>query len=286
MGWRPRARHWWAAGIVISVIVASLAVAALRGEKPDLRGVAASPSPAASTPAPSPSPSVPAAAKPPKDLPVIAYLKPLPRGFPVDPTPQSTALVSKVLRPNRTLAVYDAPGGRPRAYLPRVISGALVALPIIKEESGWTAVLMPSANRTLGWLPPAGWSTAVTLDQLILHRKAHRLEWTRGGVPEGSWKVSIGAPSEPTPLGRTFVFGRSTLPGEVYAGLDVLALGAVPDDPDAVPAGLRGAHIGIHSWYQNTFGGNSSDGCVHVPPEGQKALLKALIPGTGVVVLP
>jgi len=40
----------------------------------------------------------------------------------------------------------------------------------------------------------------------------------------------------------------------VYADTDVLALGAVPDDPDSVPTALRGAHIGIHTWYHDREG--------------------------------
>ena len=64
------------------------------------------------------------------------------------------------------------------------------------------------------------------------------------------------------PLTR-MVLGRSTLPGAVYAGTDVFALGAVPDDPHAVPTGLRGAHIGLHTWYNDwTLGKNATDGCI------------------------
>ncbi|GAA2510786.1 hypothetical protein GCM10010201_01970 [Pilimelia columellifera subsp. columellifera] len=240
---------------------------------------------AASAP-PSTPPSIPAAAPAPKGLPVIAYLKRLPSGLPADPTPMASELPTEILRPTRDLVVYDAPGGRPRAILPKAVSGIGAAVPIVARESGWVAALMPSGNRTMGWLPPAGWITATTADQVVIHRKAHRLTWYRDGQERGSWKVSVGSKVSPTPLGRSFVFGRSKLPGEVYGGLDVLALGSVPDDPDSVPVGLRGAHIGIHSWYQNTFGGDTSDGCVQVPQPGQRLLLENLRPGAGVLVLP
>jgi hypothetical protein len=88
-------------------------------------------------------------------------------------------------------------------------------------------------------------------DQLIIVRSTHRLLWYRNGALVGSWSVSLGSRETPTPLGRTFILGRSSLPGYVYADTKVFALGAVPDDPDAVPTGLRGAHIGIHTWYHD-----------------------------------
>jgi lipoprotein-anchoring transpeptidase ErfK/SrfK len=63
-------------------------------------------------------------------------------------------------------------------------------------------------------------------------------------------------------------------------------LGAVPDDKDAVAPGLRGAHTGIHSWYRTgVFGHSVSNGCVRVPPAGQRVLLHEIAPGTTVHVL-
>ncbi|MGH3545290.1 MAG: L,D-transpeptidase, partial [Mycobacteriales bacterium] len=136
-------------------------------------------------------------------------------------------------------------------------------MPIVEVSSGWVSVILPSANRSVAWVPPGSWTTVALQDQLVVARDSHQLIWLRDGKLITSWKVSLGLPSSPTPLGRTFVLGRSALRGKVYAGTDVLALGAIPDDPTSVPTGLRGAHIGIHTWYHDReLGKNTTDGCI------------------------
>jgi hypothetical protein len=215
----------------------------------------------------------------------VAY-RPARLGLPADPDPMSTAPPTEGLRPATTLVVHDAPGGRPLALLPPDIRGAPLTLPIVARDRGWVAVLMPSANRRIGWLPPGRWTAVPLRDHLVIVRSTHRLTWLRAGVPVRTWRVTLGVAATATPLGRTFVLGRSRLPGAVYAGTDVLALGAVPDRPRAVPAGLRGAHIGIHTWYHDgDLGRDASDGCIRLTRRGQRQLLAALRPGTPVIVL-
>ncbi|WP_239075636.1 L,D-transpeptidase [Planosporangium flavigriseum] len=246
----------------------------------------------AQPPAPQPSlaaPSaevIPSAAAAPADLPVVTY-GPAPAGFPSDPDALSTAHLAEGLHPTRKLAAYDAPGGQPRAFLAPTISGVEVTMPVVARKSGWTAVMLPSANRTIAWLPPGdGFTTVPLRDQLVVYRSTHEMRWFRDGALFRSWPVTLGVRQTPTPLGRTFILGRSSLPGAVYANTDVFALGAVPDDVNAVPAGLRGAHIGIHTWHNDrTLGKDDSDGCIRLTKSGQQLLLQELVPGTAVVVL-
>jgi hypothetical protein len=230
--------------------------------------------------------TIPPAAAPAADLPVVTY-GPAPAGFPPDPDSLSTARLDEGVHPTRRIAAYDAPGGQPRAFLAPTISGVPVTMPVVERNSGWTAVLLPSANRTMAWIPPGdGWTTVPLRDQLVVYRGTHELSWHRDGVPVRSWPVTLGSPQTPTPLGRTFVLGRSTLPGTVYAGTDVFALGAVPDDPGSIPTGLRGAHIGLHTWYNDlTLGKDDSDGCIRLTKTAQQLLLQEIAPGTAVVVL-
>ena len=211
---------------------------------------------------------------------------PAPAGFPSDPEPLSTVRLAEGLRPFDRVAAYDAPGGTPRAFLARSIRGAEITMPIVERRSGWAAVLMPSANRTVAWIPPGGWTTVPLRDLVVVVRSTHRLVWLRDGALVRSWRVTLGAAATPTPLGRTFILGRSPQPGYVYAGTDVFALASVPDDPGAVPPGLRGAHIGIHTWYHDgDLGRNTSDGCIRLTRSGQRLLLAQLPPGTEVVVV-
>jgi hypothetical protein len=218
-------------------------------------------------------------------LPVIDYW-PSPTGFPADPSPLSTERLTEGLRPDRRIAAYDAPGGQPRAYLDPTIRGVPITLPIVERQSGWAGVLLPSVNRTVGWVPPGPWTTVPLRDHLVIVRSTYELRWFRDGALVQSWLVSLGVDATPTPVGRTFVLGRSSLSGHVYADTDVLALGAVPDKVDAVPAGLRGAHIGLHTWYHDgELGQRTTNGCIRLTRSGQQRLLAELAPGTPVVVL-
>jgi hypothetical protein len=222
----------------------------------------------------------------PANLPAITYTK-SPRGFPADRQSGSTAALTRGLHPIRPLPVYDAPGGHARAFLTPEISGVKVTVPIVKQDRGWVAVLLPSANRRIGWLPKGGWSTVSLRDQLVVARGAHRMTWLRDGRRKRTWLVTLGTGRSPTPLGRTFVLGRARLYGSVYANTDVFALGAVPDRPDSVPTALRGAHIGIHTWYHDgELGKNTSDGCIRLTRSGQRELLANVRPGTVVIVKP
>jgi L,D-transpeptidase catalytic domain len=272
----------------MTALVAIVAVLA-----PPLTGCGTAPPPAAAPPASeSDAPPTTAPAETPlpvvapaADLPVIDYW-PSPTGFPADANPLSTRRVTEGLVPAERIAVYDAAGGIPQAYLDPTIRGVPLTLPIVEHRSGWVSVLLPSVNRTVGWIPPGPWTTVALRDQLFVVRSTHELLWFRDGAFVQSWSVSLGIDATPTPLGRTFVLGRSSLPGYVYADTDVFALGAVPDHPDAVPAGLLGAHIGLHTWYHDgELGQNTTDGCIRLTRSGQEELLTEIAPGTSVVVV-
>ncbi|MBN1174143.1 MAG: L,D-transpeptidase [Micromonosporaceae bacterium] len=242
-------------------------------------------SPSSPVPTTSPAESIPSPAPPSSGLKTISYSR-APGGFPADPDASSTTWLKEGIHPTRKILAYDAPGGTPRAYLAPTINGVSLTMPIVDRRAGWVAVLLPSANRTIAWIAPGGWTIAALHHQLVVRRSNHTLTWYRDGTVQGTWSVTLGHADTPTPLGRTFVLGRSALSGKVYAGLDVLALGAIPDDPGSVPASLRGAHIGIHSWYNNNnLGKNASNGCIRLPQSAHRTILAAVTSGSGVVII-
>ncbi|MEH1102132.1 L,D-transpeptidase [Micromonospora sp. CPCC 205561] len=252
---------------------------------------APAPPPVAGPPTPEPAATtgatperVPVAAPAPADLPVVDY-DPAPTGFPADPGALDTTPLTEGLHPTRRIAAYTAPGGRPLAFLDPTIRGVELTMPIAERRAGWAAVLLPSANRTLAWLPPGGYQIVALRDQIVVERRPHRLTWYRAGRAVRSWQVSLGQRGQETPLGRTFVLGRTPPPESVYGGVDIFALGSVPDDPDSVPASLRGAHIGVHSWYHDgELGRKTTNGCIRLTKSGQRELLAEVRPGTEVVV--
>jgi lipoprotein-anchoring transpeptidase ErfK/SrfK len=268
-------------GAVAAGTIAAGLIASATG--PQTEG--ANPPPAPPSPTAPVEERTPSAEPAPAGLPVIDYWT-APRGFPADPTPLSTTALTQGLRPTTSLVVYDAPGGRPRARLAPSMSDLPVIAPIVDRRTGWVAVLLPTVNRTVGWLPSGGWTTRPLPDQIVVRRRTHRLTWLHNGVRKADWTVTTGTAATPTPLGRTFVLGRTTPRGAVYAGLDALALASVPDDRRSVSAGLRGAHTGIHGWYRDdVFGRSVSNGCIRMPSAAQRTLLKNITPGTAVTVI-
>ncbi|MEU7801549.1 L,D-transpeptidase [Micromonospora arborensis] len=278
---------WVGSAIAVpALLVAALLVGqALTPQSTDPDRPAAASDPTPSSVEQSPEESIPAAAPAPAGLPVVDY-DPAPGGFPVDPASMDTTPLTEGAHPTKRIAAYDAPGGRPRAFLEPTISGVDLTMPIAERRAGWTAVLLPSANRRLAWLPPGGFDTVPLRDQIVVERKVHRLTWYRAGKAVRSWEVSLGQSGQNTPLGRTFILGRTPPPEEVYGGVDVYALGAVPDDPESVPASLRGAHIGVHTWHNDDdLGENSTNGCIRLTRSGQRELLAEVRPGSSVVVV-
>ena len=271
-------------GALIAAGVCALAAGTGCGQSPPRTTVRVQPSPTVAGPAAAE--RVPRAARAPADLPVLSYDL-APRGFPADPQPLATRRIREGLHPTRRIAAYDAPGGRARAFLEPKLAGVPLTTPIVTKRAGWVAVMLPSANRRIAWIPPGtGWTAVPLRDLVVVNRSTHRIRWYRDGRLVRSWPVALGVRATPTPLGRTFILGRSRLPGGVYANTDVFALGSVPEDPRAVPASLRGAHIGIHAWYDDrAFGRNTTNGCIRLTRSGQRLLLRNLVPGTPVVVL-
>lgn len=287
MNW---ARTRWVAAAAAIVVAAGAVVGVKLAGSPGATAapVWSAPSSASSSPSASPSPAeavIPVAAKAPAGLPVITYTH-VPAGFPEDPAQADTSALAEGLHATKRLPLYDKPGGKPRAFLPPTIRGVTVVVPVVVKQPGWVAVLLPSVNRRIGWLPDTGWEPRSLSDQLVLRRATHELTWLHEGVREGSWTVATGSSATPTPLGRTFVLGRTTTDGAVYAGLDALVLGAVPDDKGAVAPGLQNAHTGIHAWYRSSvFGRSISNGCIRMPKAAQRDLLAHIHAGTPVVVI-
>ena len=219
-------------------------------------------------------------------MPVLDYFTATPAEFPADPDPMSPEPLAQGLRPTRKVAVHTSPGGTPLAYAAPTISGVPLVMPIVAEQQGWRAVLLPSANRTIGWVPPTGWTTVTLRDQIIVRLSTHELTWVRDGRTQHTWTVALGAASTPTPRGRTFVLARTSDPSSVYAGVGILALGSIPEQARTVTGSRVDAHTGIHAWYDpSVFGKNVSNGCVRMPKEAQELLVAEVAAGTMVLIV-
>jgi lipoprotein-anchoring transpeptidase ErfK/SrfK len=283
---RPHARAYLIGGVAAVLVISAAAVGLARGidAGPEAGADWVSPPPSAAAPAASAAPLT--AAPPPEDLPVITYAKG-PKGLPDDTESETGPVPAAALRPVEKMALYDAPGGKPRAFLPPRISGLPVVAPIVAERDGWVAVLAPSANRKVGWVPAEGWRPEPLIDHIVVDLSERSLTWFRDGEEQQDWTVAIGTNKTPTPPGRQFVMGQTKTSGAVFGGVNALVLSSVPEDLEHLPASLRGAHTAIHGWTNSSaFGRNVSNGCLRMPTSAQRALLKEISAGTPVMVVP
>jgi hypothetical protein len=266
------------AGASALLLIVVLATFALLRDEPATRPEQAAPAPQeTAVPAPPPGPG----------LQTVAYEK-FQTGWGADPNPTSTTGITVGVHPLKPVPMYDKVGGKARAWMaPTIAPNVDVVLPVIDRRLGWVAVLVPSANRSVAWIPNKDLMEMPLRDHIVVYRKAHKMVWLKDDKPQKEWRVTLGSSQSPTPLGRSFVLGRSRLPGYVYASTDIWALSSIPDDPNSVPTGLRGAHTGIHTWYNDdTIGMDVSDGCIRLTKSGQQLLLRELESGTPVTVLP
>src|SRR4051794_21006190 len=151
---------------------------------------------------------------------------------PRDPAAQQTAASNgEVVHPRRVVALFRAPGGHPFAKIgPRQFGPTW--LPVVERHGSWSRVLLPSRpNSSTGWLRTSAVERRHTPYLVRVHVASHRLDLTYGGQPVGSWPVAVGAPSTPTPNGRTFVLGSITDPAQSYSPL-ILPLGTHSDTLD------------------------------------------------------
>ena len=186
-----------------------------------------------------------------------------------------------VVHPRRPLPVYAAPGRRPFAKITPQQMGA-TWLPVVDVHGDWSEVLLPSRpNGSTGWLRNAQLEERHTPYLIRVHVASRRLDLLRDGRRIGAWSVAVGAPSTPTPTGRTFLLGSIVDDAQSYSPV-ILPLGAHSDTLDAYGGGP--GTVALHCWPDaSVFGSAASHGCVRVPPDAL-AQLRQVPLGTLVIV--
>ena len=199
---------------------------------------------------------------------------------PRDPHPDA-ATKGEVVHPRHRVALFAAPGRRPFAKIgPHQMGDTW--LPVIGRHAGWSRVLLPSRpNGSTGWLRTAQVDRRTTPYLVRVHLGSRRLDLFHDGDVIGSWSVAVGAPSTPTPTGRTFVLGSITDPHQSYSPV-ILPLGAHSDTLDTYGGGP--GTVALHGWPDTSvFGQAVSHGCVRVPADALQELTQVPL-GTLVLV--
>ena len=194
------------------------------------------------------------------------------RGAPLDPDPFGTE-TGLVLHPAATQVISARPGGPPIAMLPVTELGSPTWIPAVRTRPGWDQVLLPSRpDRSTGWLYVAGdgLRDAYSAYQVHIGLAARLLTVQDAGHKLGSWTVAVGAPSTPTPTGRTFLLASLAPVHPTYSPL-ILPLGTHSDSLGTFGGGP--GTVGLHGWPETSvFGQQISNGCVRVPAAALRLL--------------
>lgn len=187
-----------------------------------------------------------------------------------DPFGIGTGLVT---HPAVTQVIYARPGGPPIAVLPVIELDNPTWVPVVQTQPGWERVLLPSRpNRSTGWIYAAGGGlqNAYSTYQVRIRLAARRLTVSDAGRRLGSWTVAVGAPSTPTPTGRTFLLASLAPAHPSYSPL-ILPLGTHSASLDTFGGGP--GTVALHGWPdKSVFGHGISHGCVRVPAAALRLL--------------
>ncbi|MGD0067018.1 MAG: L,D-transpeptidase [Streptosporangiaceae bacterium] len=202
---------------------------------------------------------------------------------PRDPAPFGSE-TGVVVHPTTTRVIYARPGGPAVAALPATQLGSPTWVPVVQSQPGWDRVLLPTRpDRSTGWiyLGGGGLQTAYSPYQVDINLAEYRLTIMKAGRSLGTWTVAKGAPSTPTPAGRTFVLASLVPLKPTYSPL-ILPLGTHSDTLTTYGGGP--GTVGLHGWPEGSvFGHAVSHGCVRVPAAALRAL--SLVPlGSSVMI--
>ncbi|MDQ2812291.1 MAG: L,D-transpeptidase [Actinomycetota bacterium] len=202
---------------------------------------------------------------------------------PQDPAPFGSE-TGTVVHPTTTRVIYARPGGPAVAALPATQLGSPTWVPVVQSQPGWDRVLLPTRpDRSTGWiyLGGGGLQTAYSPYQVDINLARYRLTILDAGRRLGTWTVAEGAPSTPTPVGRTFVLASLVPLQPTYSPL-ILPLGTHSDTLTTYGGGP--GTVGLHGWPDSgVFGHAVSHGCVRVPAGALRAL--SLVPlGSAVMI--
>ncbi|MCG5219887.1 L,D-transpeptidase [Streptosporangium sp. KLBMP 9127] len=205
------------------------------------------------------------------------------QGVPRDAHPFAEG-TGAVVHPTSSRVVYARPGGSPMAVLPSTQLGNPTWVPVVETAPGWVRVLLPSRpNRATGWISGTGGGLQVARTPYLIkvERAARRLTIFRSGRVIGRWTVAVGAPTTPTPLGRTFLLAALSKTGQGFGSV-VLPTGTHSKSLDTYGGGP--GTVAFHGWPDKTvFGKAVSHGCVRAPDSALSALSRVPL-GTLVII--
>ncbi len=185
----------------------------------------------------------------------------------------------------RRTVLRRSPNGRRLATIARRTQfGSRQQLAVVARRGSWLGVLHANApGGRAGWIPRDAVREAPIPWEMALDRSAQVVRVRRDGRVVRRFKVAVGRPSSPTPLGRYAITDRiKPDDGSVY-GCCILALSARQSD---LPPGWTGGNrVALHGSPTDSVGGAVSAGCVRMKRRALRWLQRTVPDGTRVDVV-
>lgn len=170
------------------------------------------------------------------------------------------------------------------------LTSTRTTLPVLDEARGpgggnWLRVRLPTRpNGATGWIPASAGRLRTTQWRIVVHRAVRRADVYLGAKRRASFRVVVGKPSTPTPLGSFFVVEEVRLAPGVAEGPWALPISGYSNVLQTY-AGGRG-EIGLHGTVglDEPLGSASSHGCVRFAPRAISWLAARVDAGTPVTV--
>ena len=187
------------------------------------------------------------------------------------PSSSGTLLIHAAPHSNRILA-------RVRT---RTRFGSPTRLAVVRESGDWLAVISEKlGNRVRGYVFRPQVDLAHDPYALEVDRSARVVTVWRMGVRLSRFRVAVGAPSTPTPLGRFAITDELTNFWPSVYGCCAIALSG--RQPLPTPGWSGGARLAIHEGMG--IGAAISNGCLRATAGNMRFLMRTLPLGTQVVV--
>jgi lipoprotein-anchoring transpeptidase ErfK/SrfK len=208
------------------------------------------------------------------------------------PSPAWTSSASKLYvsgsevaapRSSGLLLLHAAPGSK--RILARVgartVFGSPTRLAVVGQSGDWLAVISGKlGNHVRGYVFRPQVDLTHDPYSLEVDRSARLLTVWRMGVKQGRFRVSVGAPSSPTPDGRFAVTAKLTNFWPSVYGCCAIALSG--RQTASTPNWSGGDRLAIHAG--TGIGAAVSTGCIRASAADMRFLMRTLPLGTQVVV--
>jgi len=189
------------------------------------------------------------------------------------------------VRPGEEVELRDAPGGRLIATLgDETEFGSSRTFWVSEIRGDWFGVRTPEVYNGVGWLRDdrSELDLSDTRFWIAADTSAQTLELRYGNKVLDRFRVTVGSPGSPTPLGDYSVTDGLAGPGVgPYYGCCVLALSG--HQPNLPPNWIGGDRIAIHGT-PGAIGGANSGGCLRASDSDMVSLFARVPLGTPVFI--